>query len=96
MKHTCPPMSPLSLQSTILETDSHTQENHIEGTELYYRLSQYHSVYLAHTEVDAPRIRRKYCGRQLSEVGQIPHKVTVRPTVASQFSSWRRHRRFAQ
>ena len=47
----------------------------------------YHSVYLAHTEVDAPRIRWKYCGRQLSEVGQIAHGVSVRPTVASQFSS---------
>ena len=54
-----------------------TQENHIEGTELYYRL--YHSVYLAHTEVDAPRIpRREYCGRQLSEVGQIVHGVAIR------------------
>ena len=26
MKHMCPPMSPLSLQSTILETDSHNQD----------------------------------------------------------------------
>ena len=52
-----------------------TQENHIEGTELYYRL--YHSVYLAHTEIDAPRICRKYCSRQFSEVGQIAHGLSV-------------------
>ena len=52
-----------------------SQENHIEGTELYYQL--YNPVYLAHTEVDAPRIRRKYCSRQLSEVGQIAHGVSV-------------------
>ena len=62
-----------------------TQEIHIKGKELYYRL--YHSVYLAHTEVDAPGIRRKYCGRQFSEVGQVAHGVSVKPTVASQFSS---------
>ena len=52
-----------------------SQENHIEGTELYYRL--YNSVYLALTEVDAPRILRKYCGRQFSEVGQVAHGVFV-------------------
>ena len=62
-----------------------SQENHIKGTELYYRL--YHSVYLAHTEVDAPGVGRKYCSRQFSEVGQVAHGVSVKPTVASQFSS---------
>ena len=70
-----------------------TQENHIEGMELYYRL--YHSVYLAHTEGDAPGFRRKYCGRQFSEVGQVAHGVSVKPTVASQFT-WRQHWRFTQ
>ena len=62
-----------------------TQEIHIEGTELYYSL--YNSVYLPHTEVDVPGIRRKYCGRLFSEVGQVAHGVSVKPTVASQFSS---------
>lgn len=70
-----------------------TQENHTKGTELYYQL--YHSVYLTHTKVDAPGIRQKYCGRQFSEVGQVAHGVSIKPTVASRFT-WCRHWRFAQ